>query len=98
MLDQTERSLSDLENGILRGNRKPVVFGKNDPRRAYVLQTFDPRVHFLLLNRHKFFNLHQSMILYEAKSVTMYMQVCDFDDSTTLFIRRPQKRFAMATK
>lgn len=48
-------SLSDIENGVLRGNRRPPYslrrpFGKNDPRRVFSLSDseFDPRIHFAL--------------------------------------------------
>lgn len=42
-------SLSEMENGIIRGNRKPQrVFQQKDPRLAYASTTFDPHLHFLL--------------------------------------------------
>eukprot|EP01119_Soliformovum_irregulare_P010971 TRINITY_DN2711_c0_g1_i3.p1 TRINITY_DN2711_c0_g1~~TRINITY_DN2711_c0_g1_i3.p1 ORF type:complete len:562 (-),score=142.60 TRINITY_DN2711_c0_g1_i3:99-1784(-) len=42
-------SLSEMENGIIRGNRKPQrVFQQKDPRLAYASTTFDPHIHFLL--------------------------------------------------
>jgi glutaredoxin len=46
-------SFSDLENGILRGNRIPPghaqpLFGYGDPRRDLSLSTVDPRIHFAL--------------------------------------------------
>ncbi len=46
-------SFSDLENGILRGNRIPPghtqpLFGYDDPRRDLSLSTVDPRIHFAL--------------------------------------------------
>jgi Protein of unknown function, DUF547 len=44
-------SLNDIEHGVLRGNRAPLLgripFGKNDPRAEYAL-TLDPRIHFAL--------------------------------------------------
>jgi len=44
-------SLAEIEHGILRANRKPHVFGRNDPRRSLVPSSiFDPRIHFLLVN------------------------------------------------
>ena len=47
-------SLSDLENGVLRGNKRPPgfhiskPFGVVDPRLASVLHIQDPRIHFAL--------------------------------------------------
>jgi hypothetical protein len=46
-------SLNDIENGILRGNKKSAVpmsavpFLINDPRRSFMLPS-DPRIHFAL--------------------------------------------------
>lgn len=47
-------SLNEIENGILRGNAKAPFslrppFGKNDPRRAFVLDPPEPRIHFALV-------------------------------------------------
>ena len=47
-------SLDDIEHGILRSNRGHIAipgvrFSENDPRRAYLLNTFDPRIHFTLV-------------------------------------------------
>lgn len=47
-------SLNDIEQGILRRNRKGPAsvfrnFGKNDPRKAFMLETRDPRIHFALV-------------------------------------------------
>ncbi|MEJ2696724.1 MAG: glycoside hydrolase family 15 protein [Candidatus Sulfobium sp.] len=44
----------DIEHGILRGNRRPPyvlssVFGRGDPRLAFVVDPPDPRVHFALV-------------------------------------------------
>lgn len=46
--------LSDIEHGILRGNRRPPYwpsrpFGPSDPRRRVGPETPDPRVHFALV-------------------------------------------------
>lgn len=46
--------LDDIEHGILRGNRMHFVvpgarFGKRDPRRRYVVEKLDPRIHFALV-------------------------------------------------
>ncbi|KAK3876584.1 hypothetical protein Pcinc_018647 [Petrolisthes cinctipes] len=46
-------SLTDIENGVLRANRRGVVqlfppFGKSDPRRKMSLIQVDPRIHFAL--------------------------------------------------
>lgn len=46
-------SFNDLENGLLRGNRKPpysltLPFGKSDPRRVLPLKEPDCRIHFAL--------------------------------------------------
>lgn len=46
-------SANDIEHGILRGNRgHPLIpgpqFGRNDPRRSFMVREFDPRVHFAL--------------------------------------------------
>lgn len=48
-------SLNDIENGVLRGNRRAPYalrrpFGRHDPRRAFSLSAseFDPRIHFAL--------------------------------------------------
>lgn len=47
-------SLDDIENGILRNNRAHVAipgvrFVEEDPRRQFVLEQFDPRIHFALV-------------------------------------------------
>ena len=47
-------SLNDIENGILRANRKAIgalkkPFGKNDPRLAVALSEPEPKVHFGLV-------------------------------------------------
>ena len=47
-------TLSEIEHAILRGNRKPPaafskLFKKSDPRKEYVIQTLDPRIHFALV-------------------------------------------------
>eukprot|EP00794_Sanderia_malayensis_P004765 gene4765-5392_t len=47
-------SLNEIENGILRSNRKPIgsfrkPFSKNDPRVSIILDTPEPRVHFALV-------------------------------------------------
>jgi len=47
-------SANDIENGILRGNAShPALpgapFGRADPRRAFVVDPIDPRVHFALV-------------------------------------------------
>ena len=46
--------LGDIEHGILRGNRRPPYgpsrsFAASDPRRRFAPETFDPRVHFVLV-------------------------------------------------
>ncbi|KAA8496225.1 hypothetical protein FVE85_2380 [Porphyridium purpureum] len=47
-------SVNDLENGLLRGNRKGAAplsrppFGKGDPRASYALSDPDERIHFAL--------------------------------------------------
>lgn len=46
-------SLNEIENGVLRANKRGVVqlfapFGKSDPRRAFSLIQVDPRIHFAL--------------------------------------------------
>ena len=47
-------SLNDLENGVLRGNKRPPgfhltkPFGAGDPRLNSVLAKLDPRIHFAL--------------------------------------------------
>ena len=46
-------SFNDLENGVIRSNRKPpyalsVPFGKNDPRLALAVSSADCRIHFAL--------------------------------------------------
>ncbi|XP_068237887.1 uncharacterized protein [Palaemon carinicauda] len=46
-------SLNEIENGILRANKRGVVqlfvpFGKSDPRRSFSLIQVDPRIHFAL--------------------------------------------------
>jgi len=43
----------DVEHGVLRGNRRRVIpplrpFGARDPRRAFVIDPLDPRVHFAI--------------------------------------------------
>jgi len=47
-------SLNDIENGILRSNRKPVAafrrpFSNSDIRRHIALKECEPRVHFALV-------------------------------------------------
>ena len=47
-------SLQDIENGVLRANRKGVgmimrPFGKNDPRLKIALETHEPLIHFALV-------------------------------------------------
>jgi len=46
-------NFSELENGILRGNKKApgqfsVPFADRDPRKKLVLEKADPRIHFAL--------------------------------------------------
>lgn len=45
-------SIHEVENGILRQNRRisviPPPFGGSDPRRALCVQRIDPRIHFVL--------------------------------------------------
>ncbi|XP_071528383.1 uncharacterized protein [Panulirus ornatus] len=46
-------SLNDIENGVLRANRRGVIqlfapFGKSDPRHMISLTKVDPRIHFAL--------------------------------------------------
>lgn len=48
-----EYSLQDIENGVLRANRKGVgqfrlPFGNNDPRRKIALEKNEPLIHFAL--------------------------------------------------
>ena len=47
-------SADDIEHGILRGNARPWFhvlrqFGPRDPRKAWILQPLDPRIHFALV-------------------------------------------------
>ena len=47
-------SLDDIEHGILRGNKAHfliggVRFARNDPRRQYIIERLDPRLHFALV-------------------------------------------------
>jgi Protein of unknown function, DUF547 len=47
-------SLDDIENGILRSNRAHIAipgvrFAEQDPRKQFVLDEFDPRIHFTLV-------------------------------------------------
>jgi glutaredoxin len=47
-------SLNDLENGVLRSNRKPPAnfrrpFSSSDPRLKVALEEVDPRIHFALV-------------------------------------------------
>jgi len=47
-------SLNDIENGILRSNRKALgafrkPFGKNDPRLKVALKRVEPKIHFALV-------------------------------------------------
>ena len=47
-------SLNDMENGVLRANRKPVAalrrpFSQNDPRLEVALSEPEPKVHFALV-------------------------------------------------
>jgi len=47
-------SLNEIENGVLRSNRKPLgsfkkPFGKTDPRLKIALETCEPKVHFALV-------------------------------------------------
>lgn len=54
LIGNSEYSLNDIEHGILRGNQPntgslSAPFAANDPRLAYSVRIFDPRVHFLLV-------------------------------------------------
>ena len=47
-------SPDEIEHGILRSNARPPyrvfsVFGKNDPRRKFMVNKMDPRIHFALV-------------------------------------------------
>jgi GrxC family glutaredoxin len=47
-------SLNDIENGVLRGNRKPIAtfkrpFSSSDPRLKVALDEVEPKVHFALV-------------------------------------------------
>ena len=47
-------SLNDIENGVLRSNRKPIgsfrkPFSKSDPRLSIALESPESRVHFALV-------------------------------------------------
>ncbi|MBO8092754.1 MAG: DUF547 domain-containing protein [Prosthecochloris sp.] len=47
-------SPDDIEHGILRRNRPhPAIplrpFGSNDPKKSFMVETFDPRIHFALV-------------------------------------------------
>ncbi len=47
-------SLDDIEHGILRGNIKKHLFARrpfssNDPRKEFILETLEPRIHFCLV-------------------------------------------------
>jgi hypothetical protein len=47
-------SADDIENGVLRGNRRnpmlPIVpFGRGDPRLGMAITSLDPRLHFALV-------------------------------------------------
>lgn len=49
-----EYSLQDIENGVLRGNKKGVgmimrPFGKSDPRLKVALEEHEPLIHFGLV-------------------------------------------------
>ena len=53
-IDGNVYTLNAIEHGILRGNRKPPaalrkVISKYDPRRRFVMQEFDERIHFALV-------------------------------------------------
>ncbi len=44
----------DMEHGILRGNRRPPYwpfrpFGRRDPRRRFLVEPMEPRIHFTLV-------------------------------------------------
>jgi hypothetical protein len=47
-------SLDDIEHGVLRGNKKkhllsPKPFSGGDPRKKFILEKVDPRIHFALV-------------------------------------------------
>ena len=47
-------SPDDVEHGILRGNRRPPYalfrrFSQGDPRRQFIVEPLDPRIHFTLV-------------------------------------------------
>jgi hypothetical protein len=47
-------SADDMEHGILRGNKRPWFhmmrqLGPKDPRKSYILEPVDPRIHFALV-------------------------------------------------
>ena len=53
-IGDTSFSPSDIEHGVLRGNRRPPyalspVFDRADPRLAWTVEPPDPRVHFALV-------------------------------------------------
>ncbi|KAJ5070868.1 electron carrier/ protein disulfide oxidoreductase [Anaeramoeba ignava] len=56
IIDNCVYSLDDIRNGVLRENKdKPSRLGNkyfkgNDKRSKYTLSSFDPRIHFLLIN------------------------------------------------
>jgi hypothetical protein len=53
IINEQRFSLTDIEHGILRGNRgfpyfPGVHFESTDPRKVSVIPAFDPRIHFVL--------------------------------------------------
>ena len=75
----------DDEFNFFTGNHKPhnapVVFSKSDPRRQFSDLTFDPRIHFLIMNCQGFsssFDFKQDFIIFDSKCLSVEMQVCFF--------------------
>ncbi len=93
-------SLDDIEHGILRGNRKkhllsPKPFSGGDPRKKFILEKVDPRIHFALVCGS---NSCPPIDVYEEKEIDEQLELVasGFINSEEVIVEEESKRLRVS--
>ena len=93
-------SLDDIEHGILRGNRKkhllsPKPFSGGDPRKKFVVEKVDPRIHFALVCGS---NSCPPIDVYEEKEIDEQLELVasGFINSEEVIVEEESKRLRVS--
>ncbi|MBW2175204.1 MAG: DUF547 domain-containing protein [Deltaproteobacteria bacterium] len=93
-------SLDDIEHGILRGNRKkhllsPKPFSGGDPRKKFVVEKVDPRIHFALVCGS---NSCPPIDVYEEKEIDEQLELVasGFINSEEVIVEEDSKRLRVS--